>query len=128
MTAFDLVAAVSSVRSTPWPAVLSRTSACTLSASLAYVHDPEGTGGTEPVVRASVSAYARWSLPLDWRAHATLIWGGISNYDGASWLDSITGEVLFTLSTSERLFAQPTWANGTLYVVDLAGNLYALRP
>jgi hypothetical protein len=68
----------------------------TLAASLAYVHDPEGTGQTEPVVRASVSAYARWNLPLDWRAYATLIWGGISNYDGASWLDSITGEVLFT--------------------------------
>jgi hypothetical protein len=68
----------------------------TLAASLAYVHDPEGTGQTEPVVRASLSAYARWNLPLDWRAHATLIWGGISNYDGASWLDSITGEVLFT--------------------------------
>jgi len=43
-------------------------------------------------------------------------------------LDQTTGEVLFTLSTSERIFAQPTWANGTLYVVDLAGNLYALRP
>ena len=68
----------------------------TLAASLAYVHDPEGTGQTEPVVRASVSAYARWNLPLDWRAHATLIWGGISNYDDATWLDSITGEVLFT--------------------------------
>ncbi|HWE31396.1 MAG TPA: hypothetical protein VHB97_25500, partial [Polyangia bacterium] len=68
----------------------------TLSASAAYVHDPEGTGGTAPVVRASLSAYARWDLPHDFRAHATLIWGGISNYDGASWLDSITGEVLFT--------------------------------
>ena len=68
----------------------------TLSASLAYVHNPEGTGGNAPVVRASLSAYARWNLPLDWRAHATLIWGGISNYDGAAWLDSITGEVLFT--------------------------------
>ena len=68
----------------------------TLAASLAYVHDPEGTGATAPVLRASVSAYARWDLPLDWRAYATLIWGGISNYDDAAWLDSITGEVLFT--------------------------------
>jgi hypothetical protein len=68
----------------------------TLAASLAYVHDPEGTGETTPVVRASASAYARWDLPLGWRAHATLIWGGISHYDEAAWLDSITGEVLFT--------------------------------
>jgi hypothetical protein len=68
----------------------------TLAASLAYVNDPEGTGANDLVFRASVSAYARWDLPHDWRAHATLIWGGISNYDGASWLDSITGEVLFT--------------------------------
>jgi len=68
----------------------------TLSASLAYVTDPEGTGQTDPVVRASGWAYARWDLPRGWRAHSTLIWGGISNYDGASWLDSITGEVLFT--------------------------------
>jgi hypothetical protein len=68
----------------------------TAAASLAYVHDPEGTGGNEPVVRASVSAYGRWNLPHDWRAHATLIWGGISHYDGAAWLDSVTGEVLFT--------------------------------
>jgi hypothetical protein len=68
----------------------------TLAASLAYVTDPEGTGDTAPVVRASLSAYARWDLPLGWRAHATLLWGGISNYDHAPWLDSITGEVLFT--------------------------------
>jgi outer membrane protein assembly factor BamB len=38
------------------------------------------------------------------------------------------GEVLFSLATAGRLFAEPTWANGTLYLVDLAGNLYALRP
>jgi outer membrane protein assembly factor BamB len=43
-------------------------------------------------------------------------------------LDQTTGAVLFSLATPERIFAQPTWANGTLYVVDLAGNLYALRP
>jgi hypothetical protein len=68
----------------------------TLSASAAYVHDPEGSGQTTPVVRASVSAYGRWDLPLGWRAYTTLIWGGISNYDGAPWLDAITGEVLFS--------------------------------
>jgi len=68
----------------------------TLAASFAYAHDPEGTGQTEPVFRASVSAYGRWNLPLAWRAYATLIWGGISNYDDSPWLDAITGEVLFT--------------------------------
>ena len=68
----------------------------TLATSLAYVHDPEGTGGSQPAFRASLSAYGRWDLPYDWRAQATLIWGGISNYDGAAWLDSMTGEVLFT--------------------------------
>jgi hypothetical protein len=72
----------------------------TVAASLAYVHDPEGTGPSstmaDPVMRASLSAYARWNLPLDWRAHVTLIWGGVSNYDATPWLDAITGEVLFT--------------------------------
>jgi len=68
----------------------------TLAASFAYVRDPEGTGQTAPVFRASVSAYGRWDLPRGWRAYSTLIWGGISNYDDAVWLDSITGEVLFT--------------------------------
>ncbi|MDB4966470.1 MAG: hypothetical protein JWN44_2159 [Myxococcales bacterium] len=81
----------------------------TVAASLAYVRDPEAhaVAGApqDPVVRASASAYARWDLPLGWRAHATLIWGGISNYDSAPWLDSITGEVLFT-DWSNRLWGR----------------------
>lgn len=43
-------------------------------------------------------------------------------------LDQATGEVVFTLPTAGRLFAQPTFANGVLYVVDDAGTLYALKP
>ena len=39
-----------------------------------------------------------------------------------------TGEVLFTLHTPGRLFSQATWANGTLYVADDLGNVFALRP
>ena len=50
----------------------------------------------DPVFRASVSAYGRWELPYAWYGYATLIWGGISNYDNAAWLDAVTGEVLFT--------------------------------
>jgi outer membrane protein assembly factor BamB len=43
-------------------------------------------------------------------------------------LDQSSGAVLFTLATAGKIFAEPTWANGVLYVVDLAGNLYALSP
>lgn len=43
-------------------------------------------------------------------------------------LSQQTGEVLFTLPTPGRLFSQPTWANGTLYVADELGNLFALKP
>jgi hypothetical protein len=68
----------------------------TVAASLAYVHEPEGVPAPGPVFRASVSGYARWDLPRGWRAHATFIWGGISNYDDVTWLDAFTGEVLFT--------------------------------
>ena len=38
-----------------------------------------------------------------------------------------TGNVLYILSTAHRLFAQPTWANGMLYVVDEGGTLFVLR-
>jgi hypothetical protein len=36
-----------------------------------------------------------------------------------------TGEVLYTYLTPGRLFAQPTWSNGMLYVVDDSGKLFA---
>ena len=39
-----------------------------------------------------------------------------------------TGEVLFTLRTPGRLFSQASWVDGTLYVVDERGDLFALRP
>lgn len=68
----------------------------TVAASAAYVDNPEGVDLPGVVVRASASAYARWDLPAGWRGHAALIWGGISNYDGVPWLDSITTELLFT--------------------------------
>ena len=43
-------------------------------------------------------------------------------------LEQTTGNVLYTFPTANRLFAQPTWANGMLYVVDDVGTLFALRP
>jgi outer membrane protein assembly factor BamB len=39
-----------------------------------------------------------------------------------------TGEVLYTYPTPARLFAQLTWANGMLYLVDDGGTLLAFRP
>ena len=43
-------------------------------------------------------------------------------------VEQTTGNVLYTFSTAHRLFAQPTWANGMLYVVDEGGTLFVLRP
>ena len=57
---------------------------------------------------------------------------GVSHSNGNTgtlWvLDQQTGELLYTLQTPARLFSQATWANGTLYVTDEQGNLFALRP
>ena len=43
-------------------------------------------------------------------------------------VEQTTGNVLYTFPTAHRLFAQPTWANGMLYVADEAGTLFAFRP
>ena len=43
-------------------------------------------------------------------------------------LDQRTGAVVFTSAMPGRMFAEPTWAQGTLYVVDEKGNLRAFRP
>lgn len=81
-----------------------------VSASAAYVHDPEAGHGehqeADPVrgparavpyvVRVTASGYSHHDLPKGWRAHATLIWGGIVGYDGARFLQAITAEALFT--------------------------------
>lgn len=42
-------------------------------------------------------------------------------------LSQQTGEILYQLATPGRLFSQATWANGTLYVTDELGNLFALQ-
>jgi hypothetical protein len=65
------------------------------SASFAYVNDPEGDPAVPHLFRVSASAYGQWNLPRGWRAHATLIFGGITDYDRAPFLASLTGEWLF---------------------------------
>jgi hypothetical protein len=77
----------------------------TVAASAAYVTSPEAPDHTGPVARASLSGYGRWNLPHGWRAHGTVIWGGIVNYDGVTFLNSITTEVLFT-DWSNRLWGR----------------------
>ncbi|HET7788466.1 MAG TPA: PQQ-binding-like beta-propeller repeat protein, partial [Myxococcales bacterium] len=42
-------------------------------------------------------------------------------------LDQATGEVLYTL-TAARMFGEPTWANGALYVGDATGAMFELKP
>jgi hypothetical protein len=64
-------------------------------ASIAYVNDPEGDPGIANELRMSASGYTQWDLPRRWRAEGALIWGGITKYDRATFLDSITGEWLF---------------------------------
>ncbi|HZH03425.1 MAG TPA: PQQ-binding-like beta-propeller repeat protein, partial [Myxococcaceae bacterium] len=43
-------------------------------------------------------------------------------------LSQATGEVLFEYATPISLFAQPTYANGSIYFGDVYGVVYALRP
>jgi outer membrane protein assembly factor BamB len=42
-------------------------------------------------------------------------------------LDQATGAVLYQLSTA-RIFGEPTWANGALYVGDGSGSIFELVP
>jgi outer membrane protein assembly factor BamB len=56
---------------------------------------------------------------------------GVSRSDGTGHLyvlNQSSGAVVFTMTTVGHIFGEPTWANGVLYVVDVAGNLYALSP
>ena len=56
---------------------------------------------------------------------------GVSHSDGTGRiyvLDQTSGAAVFTLATAGKIFGEPSWANGVLYVVDLAGYLYALSP
>ena len=66
------------------------------SASFAYVTDPEGDPTIPHEFRISASAYTQWNLPRGWRAHTTSIWGGITRYDHADFLNSFTFEGLFS--------------------------------
>jgi polyvinyl alcohol dehydrogenase (cytochrome) len=43
-------------------------------------------------------------------------------------IDQRSGAVLFTAPTKGRLFAQPTWSQGMLYLLDDEGLLYAFKP
>jgi hypothetical protein len=76
-----------------------------VAASVAYVRDPEGEADIPDEVRVSASGYTQWNLPKGWRAHGTLIWGGITRYDRASFLNSITGEWSF-LDDSNNLWGR----------------------
>ncbi|GAC1343929.1 MAG: hypothetical protein NVSMB23_18280 [Myxococcales bacterium] len=57
---------------------------------------------------------------------------GVTHADGKTGellvLSQRTGAVLFTQPMAGRVFAEPTWANGRLYVVDDRGTVLALRP
>jgi hypothetical protein len=66
-----------------------------ISASVAYVTDPEGDPAVPHEWRISASGYTQWDLPHRWRGHGTLIWGGITDFDHATFLSSITGEWAF---------------------------------
>lgn len=87
-----------------------------VSASAAYVRDPEGGHGgghgggaaheeVPYVVRVSASAYAHQDLPRGWRSHAALIFGGIAGYDGVPFLASLAGEALFA-GADDQLFSR----------------------
>ncbi|MFI5289954.1 MAG: hypothetical protein ACHQ17_09910, partial [Polyangia bacterium] len=77
----------------------------TVAASFAYVNDPEGDPTIPSALRLSASAYLHHDLPHNWRAHATAIWGGITGFDHASFLESVTLEALF-LDDSNALWSR----------------------
>ena len=60
-------------------------------ASFAYVSNPEGNNAIPKVLRFSASLYGQGTAN-EWRLHGALIWGAISNYDGASLLSSLVLE------------------------------------
>jgi hypothetical protein len=68
----------------------------TVAASFAYVDNPEGEPGDPKVYRVSASGYLNQDLPRGWRVHASLIYGGIANYDHTPWLDSLLAEATFS--------------------------------
>jgi hypothetical protein len=68
----------------------------TVAASFAYVDNPEGDPEDTKVYRASASGYLSYDLPKNWRVHASLIWGGVANYDHTPWLNSILAEATFS--------------------------------
>jgi hypothetical protein len=43
-------------------------------------------------------------------------------------VDQATGAVLFAPAMPGRIFAEPTWSGGMLFVVDEKGTIRAYRP
>lgn len=66
----------------------------TAAASAAYVNDPEEDHTVPNLIRYSASTYLRGSIQPGWRSHLALIWGGITHYDHARFLNSFALEAL----------------------------------
>jgi hypothetical protein len=65
--------------------------------SLAYVNEPEPHDPDIPfLLRFGASAYNRVSLSSEWKFYNALIYGGVTKYDHASLLNSITEEFWFS--------------------------------
>jgi hypothetical protein len=75
-----------------------------VSASFAYVDNPENDPTDTKVYRASASGYLNTDLPGGWRAHLTLIYGGIANYDHTPWLNSLLAEGSFSDGLNNPFF------------------------
>jgi len=70
-------------------------------ASGAYINQPEPSA---PDItnewRYSASTYDRFRLSETWTLHHTLIYGAVTHYDRATWLNSLSEEFLFSASRS----------------------------
>jgi len=68
----------------------------TAAASFAYVDNPEHEAIDTKVYRVSTSGYLHYDLQRSWRVHASLVYGGIANYDHVPWLSSLLAEATFS--------------------------------
>jgi hypothetical protein len=76
------------------------------SASAAYVNDPEGDPTIPHVWRLSGSAYTQHVVLGDWRLHTMGAWGGMVDYDHATFLNSFIGEGLLTDDHSNAFWSR----------------------
>ncbi|HUB07695.1 MAG TPA: hypothetical protein VMB50_11865 [Myxococcales bacterium] len=93
----------------------------TLSASGAYVNDPEGDPTVPHDWRLSASAYGQADVLGSWRLHVFAAWGGMIGYDHATFLDSFIGEALLSDDRADQIWGRLEVLQRTPAELEVAG-------